>query len=59
MECAISQHFYLIGSLDQTNNGSEISDTDMHICKNRKLSELFEAITSLYKYTNVAGEITT
>jgi hypothetical protein len=29
-------HFYLFGSSDQTNNGSEISDPDVLICKYRK-----------------------
>jgi hypothetical protein len=32
--------------------GSEILDPDMLICKIRKKSELLEAVTFLYKYTN-------
>jgi hypothetical protein len=43
--------FYLFGSSDQTNNGSEISDPNVLICKIRKKSKLLEAVTSLYKYT--------
>jgi hypothetical protein len=42
----------LFVSSDQTNNGSEISDPDMLICKNQKESKLFDAVSSFYKNTN-------
>jgi hypothetical protein len=44
--------FYLFGSSDQTNNGSEISDPDAVNCKCRKVVRFFEAVTSFYMYTN-------